>query len=80
MTEPKMWSLSERTFTKMFVKMNELRRSRILCDVILKCEDKEFYAHRVILSSCSDYFCAMFTNEVTYFFIPTQITDFKLDY
>lgn len=64
MIEQKSWSLSEKTFTKMFVKMNELRRSRVLCDVILKCEEREFYAHRVILSACSDYFCAMFTNEM----------------
>lgn len=60
----KAWSLSEKTFHQMFQNINNLRKSRQLCDVILKCEGREFYSHRIILSSCSDYFCAMFTNEM----------------
>lgn len=35
-----------------------------LCDVVLKLGSREIYAHRVVLSSCSKYFCAMFTNSM----------------
>ena len=58
------WSFSEKTFRHIFVNINELRKKRTLCDVVLKVDGEQFYAHRVILSACSDYFCAMFTNEV----------------
>lgn len=34
----------------------ELRKNGALLDVTLACEDKEFQAHRVILSSCSSFF------------------------
>ena len=44
--------------------MNTLRKVNKLCDVTLKVEGQEFPAHRIVLSACSDYFCAMFTNEV----------------
>lgn len=60
----KPWSISEKTFQRMFKNINQLRSSHVLCDVILKCEGEKFYAHRIILSSCSDYFYAMFTSEV----------------
>ena len=58
------WSFSERTFRSIFENINKLRKSRTLCDVVLKVEDELFYSHRVILSASSDYFCAMFTNEM----------------
>lgn len=58
------WSIGEKSFRRMFNNFNRLRKSYNLCDVILKCEGEKFYAHRIILSSCSDYFYAMFTNEV----------------
>ncbi len=64
MTEQKGWSLDERTHSRIFENINKLRKSGHLCDVVLKCQDRQFHAHRVILSACSDYFCAMFTNEV----------------
>lgn len=45
--------------------MNNLRKVNKLCDVVLQVDGEEFPAHRVVLAACSDYFCAMFTNEVS---------------
>ena len=73
MVQQENWSFSEKTFRTIFENINSLRKNRVLCDVILKVESEEYYAHRVILSACSDYFCAMFTNEVIFWqklFIP----------
>uniref|UniRef100_A0A8C4QD25 Kelch like family member 12 n=1 Tax=Eptatretus burgeri TaxID=7764 RepID=A0A8C4QD25_EPTBU len=44
--------------------MNSLRKSNTLCDVTLRVDDEDFPAHRIVLAACSDYFCAMFTNEL----------------
>ncbi|XP_068728176.1 kelch-like ECH-associated protein 1 [Montipora capricornis] len=44
--------------------MNDLRKRKELCDVILCVEGQEIYAHRVVLASFSPYFYAMFTNDV----------------
>ncbi|XP_069911202.1 kelch-like protein 12 isoform X6 [Oryctolagus cuniculus] len=45
--------------------MNALRKSSTLCDVTLRVEQKDFPAHRIVLAACSDYFCAMFTSELS---------------
>lgn len=60
----KLWSFNEKIYKTLFQNINNLRKNKELCDVVLKVEDQEFYAHRIILAACSDYFCAMFTNEV----------------
>ncbi len=64
MVSQQLWAFSEKTFRSIFENINQLRKNRILCDIILKIEGQEYYAHRIILSACSDYFCAMFTNEM----------------
>ena len=46
--------------------MNNLRKVNKLCDVNLKVENKLFPAHRIVLAACSDYFCAMFTGNVSW--------------
>ena len=46
--------------------MNNLRKSNTLCDVLLKVDGQDFPAHRIVLAACSDYFCAMFTNGVSF--------------
>ncbi|XP_059509667.1 kelch-like protein 20 [Stegostoma tigrinum] len=43
--------------------INLLRKHRELCDVVLVVGAKKIYAHRVILSACSPYFRAMFTDN-----------------
>jgi len=45
--------------------MNELRQNNLLCDVKINVEyngkKNKFYAHKLVLASCSPYFKAMFT-------------------
>ncbi|XP_076447771.1 kelch-like protein 12 isoform X2 [Babylonia areolata] len=45
--------------------MNNLRKTDTLCDVTLNVQGQKFPAHRIVLAACSDYFCAMFTNEMS---------------
>lgn len=46
MVHQELWSFSEGTFRSIFENINELRKSRKLCDVILKVDNEEYYAHR----------------------------------
>ena len=51
--------------TRLLSQMASLRNEgQQLCDVVLKIGSEEIYAHRVVLSACSSYFCAMFTNKM----------------
>lgn len=50
--------------SRLLTKMATLRKDHHLCDVTLKVGSKEILAHRVVLSACSNYFCAMFTNTM----------------
>ncbi|KAM7243112.1 hypothetical protein CapIbe_005606 [Capra ibex] len=47
-----------------FKKMENYLRHKQLCDVILVAGDRRIPAHRLVLSSVSDYFAAMFTSDV----------------
>lgn len=50
---------------RLLSKMASLRdEGRHLCDVVLQLGSRKIYAHRVVLSACSNYFCAMFTNTM----------------
>lgn len=43
---------------------SELRQKDIFCDAVIRVDDgTEFSVHRVVLSTCSDYFLALFRNE-----------------
>lgn len=44
--------------------MEDLRQQEKLCDIWLEAEGEKLPAHRVVLSACSPYFCAMFTNDM----------------
>ncbi|KAF5897404.1 kelch-like protein 5 isoform X1, partial [Clarias magur] len=47
-----------------FKRMETYLRTRKLCDVVLVAGDRKIPAHRLVLSSVSDYFAAMFTSDV----------------
>ncbi|XP_056625450.1 kelch-like protein 3 isoform X2 [Triplophysa dalaica] len=63
--EPGMHSFGHSHMRKAFCLMNDLRNRRMLCDVLLVAGEVEVPAHRVVLASCSPYFCAMFTGEMS---------------
>jgi len=48
----------------MMKKMEAYVGKRQLCDVVLLIGNKRIPAHRLVLSAASDYFAAMFTNDV----------------
>ncbi|XP_071483433.1 kelch-like protein 3 [Diadema setosum] len=50
---------------KAFEMLNVFRKQNVLCDVILEAEGVEIPAHRIVLASCSQYFAAMFTSELS---------------
>jgi kelch-like protein 1/4/5 len=57
--------IAEGHSTRLLNKMAYLRdEGRHLCDVVLQLGSRKIYAHRVVLSACSNYFCAMFTNTM----------------
>ncbi|XP_035677749.1 kelch-like protein 12 [Branchiostoma floridae] len=56
---------SESYAKSLLVQMNALRKKETLCDVMLVVKGQEFPAHRIVLAAASDYFCAMFTNEMS---------------
>lgn len=44
--------------------INDIYQAKQFCDVVIKVEDTEIRAHKVILASCSKYFRAMFTTDL----------------
>nr|XP_014342243.1 PREDICTED: kelch-like ECH-associated protein 1 isoform X2 [Latimeria chalumnae] len=53
--------------SKAFEKMDELRKNKQLCDVIIHVkyngQEEDFHVHKIVLASCSPYFKAMFTSN-----------------
>ncbi|KAG7518665.1 Kelch 3 [Solea senegalensis] len=60
-----MHTFNQTHMRKAFQLMNELRSKQMLCDVQLVAGSVEVPAHRVVLASCSPYFCAMFTGDMS---------------
>ncbi|XP_063675538.1 kelch-like protein 20 [Bolinopsis microptera] len=44
--------------------MDELRKKRCFCDVLIAVEECDISAHRLVLAASSSYFYAMFTNDL----------------
>ncbi|XP_043113578.1 kelch-like protein 3 isoform X2 [Puntigrus tetrazona] len=63
--DPGLHTFSHTHMRKAFRLMNDLRSRRMLCDVLLVAGEVEVPAHRVVLASCSPYFCAMFTGDMS---------------
>ncbi|KAM9795370.1 kelch-like protein 3 [Neosynchiropus ocellatus] len=60
-----MLTFNQTHMSKAFQLMNDLRSKKLLCDVQLVADSVEVPAHRVVLASCSPYFCAMFTGDMS---------------
>uniref|UniRef100_A0A3B4YVH2 Kelch-like protein 3 n=1 Tax=Seriola lalandi dorsalis TaxID=1841481 RepID=A0A3B4YVH2_SERLL len=60
-----MHTFNQTHMRKAFQLMNDLRSKKLLCDVQLIAGSVEVPAHRVVLASCSPYFCAMFTGDMS---------------
>ncbi|KAM9471154.1 kelch-like protein 3 isoform 1-T1 [Clarias gariepinus] len=63
--EPGMHTFNHMHMRKAFRIMNDLRSRKMLCDVLLVAGKEEIPAHKVVLASCSPYFCAMFTGDMS---------------
>ncbi|XP_055874716.1 kelch-like protein 2 [Biomphalaria glabrata] len=50
---------------KAFESLNEMRRMGLLCDVCIVAGKQELHCHKSVLAACSQYFYAMFTNEMS---------------
>ncbi|BFZ03645.1 hypothetical protein BsWGS_06685 [Bradybaena similaris] len=50
---------------KAFESLNEMRRRGLLCDICLLAGNLELHCHKSVLAACSQYFYAMFTNEMS---------------
>ncbi|XP_033104586.1 kelch-like protein 17 [Anneissia japonica] len=48
-----------------FIAMDKMRHSGVLCDITLKVEGQNINGHKLVLASCSPYFHAMFTNNMS---------------
>eukprot|EP00116_Pleurobrachia_bachei_P009493 sb/3469755/ len=55
---------SDNEALKMLDEMQYFREQRFFCDVTIVVGEKEIEAHRIVLSSCSPYFRAMFTTNL----------------
>ncbi|XP_056130977.1 kelch-like protein 3 isoform X2 [Lampris incognitus] len=60
-----MHTFNQTHMRKAFQLMNDLRSKKMLCDVQLVAGSIAVPAHRVVLASCSPYFCAMFTGDMS---------------
>jgi len=56
--------LDEVAMEELIQKLDEFRKSDLLCDVTVRAEGQDFPAHRCVLSAGSPYFRALFTSEL----------------
>ena len=54
---------SEKHYEDSYSRFNYYRKEKIFCDVILKIDNEAFDAHKLVLSSVSPFFDAMFTTQ-----------------
>ncbi len=47
-----------------FRTMNNLRKEKMMCDIILAVDEREIYAHKLVLVASIPYFYAMFTSDL----------------
>ncbi|XP_063727897.1 kelch-like protein diablo [Symsagittifera roscoffensis] len=62
--QQKMAYTSEKHSRGFLKELNIMRRSGALCDVTIRVNETTIMAHKLVLSGCSPYFKAMFTNNL----------------
>ena len=63
-TDAMYFDLSECHRKEVFSKLENLRRSKLMCDVKLRVGDREILAHKLLLVSSVPYFYSMFTHDL----------------
>eukprot|EP00112_Aurelia_sp_Birch-Aquarium-sp1_P021520 Seg582.6 transcript_id=Seg582.6/GoldUCD/mRNA.D3Y31 product="Kelch-like protein 2" protein_id=Seg582.6/GoldUCD/D3Y31 len=58
------FDLTEEHMKGAFRTMNNLRKDRMMCDIVLTVDDREIFAHKLVLVSSIPYFYAMFTSDL----------------
>ena len=58
------FDLTEEHMKGAFRTMNNLRKDKIMCDILLTVDDREIFAHKLVLVSTIPYFYAMFTSDL----------------
>lgn len=51
-------------FKNILAGLNDLRKKEELLDITLIVQNEVFHAHKAVLAACSDYFRAMFTDNM----------------
>lgn len=64
MNEQQKQVLDEVVKEELIQKLDEFRKSDLLCDVTVRAKGRDFPAHRCVLSAGSPYFRALFTSEL----------------
>lgn len=53
----------EKYAAQLAITLNTFRKKNYMCDVVLVCREKEYLAHRNVLSAASPYFKESFTES-----------------
>ena len=53
---------TQEQYKLMWRSLNEQRKEGQFCDVVIKCKESAFYAHKCVLASISSYFATLFTS------------------
>ena len=54
--------ITQEQYKLMWRSLNEQRKEGQFCDIVIKCKESAFYAHKCVLASISSYFATLFTS------------------
>ncbi|XP_063721006.1 kelch-like protein diablo isoform X2 [Symsagittifera roscoffensis] len=64
-SDEKVAHASENHHRSFLIELNKMRRIRFMCDVTIRTSECSIMAHKLVLSACSSYFKAIFTNKLS---------------